>query len=55
MASMRDPNRPRTLVVTRAYIKAFFDQHLLGKTSSLLNGPSPDYPEVTFENAFEKQ
>jgi len=55
MASMRDPNRARTHAVMRAYIKAFFDQHLLGKTSSLLNGPSPDYPEVTFEKAFEKQ
>jgi dienelactone hydrolase len=55
MASMRDPNRSRTLAVTRAYVKAFFDQHLLGKASSLLNGPSPDYPEVTFENTFEKK
>ena len=45
----------RALAVTRAYVVAFFDQHLLGKTSSLLNGPSQDYPEVTFENAFEKQ
>jgi hypothetical protein len=47
--SMRDPNRVRILAVIRVYIKAFFDQHLLEKTSSLMNGPSPDYPEVSFE------
>jgi hypothetical protein len=45
----------RALAVTRAYVVAFFDHHLLGKTSSLMNGPSPDYTEVTFENTFEKQ
>jgi len=49
MPSMRDPNRARILGVTRVYIRAFFDQHLLGKTSSLMNGPSPDYPEVSLE------
>ena len=35
--------------------KAFFDQRLWGKASSLLNGPAPEYPEVTFENAFEQK
>jgi dienelactone hydrolase len=49
MSSMRDANRARVLAITRAYIKAFFDQHLLGKNSLLLNGSSPDYPEVTIE------
>jgi hypothetical protein len=40
--------------VTKAYVEAFFDQHLLGKRSALLNGPSPDYPDATFENGVEK-
>ena len=39
----------RALAVTKAYVKAFFSQHLKGETSSLLGGSSPDYPEVTFE------
>jgi len=46
-------NPSRAMMITRAYVKAFFDQHLLGKASSFLNGPAPEYPEVTLENAFE--
>jgi hypothetical protein len=34
--------------ITRAYVRAFFDQHLRGKPQSLLDQPSPRYPEVTF-------
>jgi len=48
-------NPSRAMTITRAYIKAFFDQHLLGKDSSLLNGQAPEYPEVTFENAIERK
>jgi pimeloyl-ACP methyl ester carboxylesterase len=48
-------NPSRAMTITRAYIKAFFDQHLLGKDSSLLNGQSPEYPEVTLENAIERK
>jgi len=48
-------NPSRAMTITRAYVKAFFDQHLLGKDSSLLNRQAPEYPEVTFENAFEKK
>ncbi|MFN7929310.1 MAG: hypothetical protein U0Y68_15465 [Blastocatellia bacterium] len=44
----------RALAIARAYIAAFFDQSLLGKSSALLNGPSSDYSEVTFENNFDK-
>lgn len=51
----RGANPARAMTVTRAYVKAFFDQHLLGKASLLLNGPSPEYPDVTFENAFERK
>ena len=38
----------RSLDITRAYVRAFFDQHLLGETQSLLDRPSRSYPEVTF-------
>ena len=31
------------------YTLSFFDQALKGKPSSLLNGPSPDYPEIRFD------
>jgi dienelactone hydrolase len=38
----------RALDITRAYARAFFDQHLRGEPQSLLDEPSPCYPEVTF-------
>lgn len=38
----------RSLAITRAYVRAFFDQHLRGKPQPLLDQPSPRYPEVTF-------
>jgi dienelactone hydrolase len=38
----------RSLDITRAYVRAFFDQHLCGKPQSLLDQPSRRYPEVTF-------
>jgi dienelactone hydrolase len=38
----------RSLAITRAYVRAFFDQHLRSKPQSLLDQPSPRYPEVTF-------
>jgi dienelactone hydrolase len=38
----------RSLDITRAYVRAFFDQHLRGRPQSLLDQPSPRYPEVTF-------
>jgi predicted dienelactone hydrolase len=38
----------RSLDITRAYVRAFFDQHLCGKPQTLLDQPSPRYPEVTF-------
>jgi dienelactone hydrolase len=37
----------RSLDITRAYVRAFFDQHLRGQSPSLLEQPSPLYPEVT--------
>jgi dienelactone hydrolase len=38
----------RSLDITRAYVRAFFDQHLRGEPQALLVQPSPRYPEVTF-------
>jgi hypothetical protein len=38
----------RSLDITRAYVRAFFDQHLRGRPDALLDQPSPRYPEVTF-------
>lgn len=39
----------RTLRIVNAYSVAFFDQHLKGQSSPLLDGPSKQYPEVNFE------
>jgi dienelactone hydrolase len=38
----------RSLDITRAYVRAFFDQHLRGEPQALLDQPSPRYPEVMF-------
>jgi hypothetical protein len=38
----------RSLDITRAYVRAFFDQHLRGEPQALLDQSSPRYPEVTF-------
>jgi dienelactone hydrolase len=38
----------RSLDITRAYVRAFFDEHLCGGPQALLDEPSPRYPEVTF-------
>jgi dienelactone hydrolase len=38
----------RSLEITRAYVRAFFDQHLHGRPQVLLDEPSPRYPEVRF-------
>jgi len=38
----------RSLDITRAYVRAFFDQHLRGRPQALLDQPSPRYSEVAF-------
>ena len=38
----------RSLDITRAYVRAFFDQHLRGEPQALMDQPSARYPEVTF-------
>ena len=40
----------RVVQIVRVYSLAFFDKHLKGEGVSLLDAPSPDYPEVQFES-----
>ncbi|WP_437279116.1 alpha/beta fold hydrolase [Sorangium sp. So ce375] len=39
----------RAVAITNAYTLAFVKAHVGGEAAPLLDGPSPDYPEVTFE------
>jgi predicted dienelactone hydrolase len=39
----------RMVKIMNDYTLAFFDKHLKGEMSPLLDGPSPDYPEVEFQ------
>ena len=43
-----DPRRAHGIV--NAYSLAFFDRHLLGRSATLLDGASKQYPEVLFES-----
>ncbi|MFE9065591.1 alpha/beta hydrolase family protein [Streptomyces violaceusniger] len=38
----------RSTAAQRAYLPAFFDQHLRGRPRDLLDGPSPSHPDVPF-------
>ncbi|MEV4115088.1 dienelactone hydrolase family protein [Nonomuraea sp. NPDC049695] len=40
----------RATALTRAYVAAFFDQHLKNSRQPLLDAPTPANPEVTFHN-----
>ncbi|MFD7620739.1 alpha/beta hydrolase family protein [Streptomyces sp. NPDC059802] len=39
----------RQVRITRDYVSAFLDQHLRGRHQPLLDGPTPDNPEVVFQ------
>ncbi|WP_438295517.1 hypothetical protein [Streptomyces sp. HUAS TT7] len=39
----------RSEEITRSYVAAFFDLHVKGIPQPLLDGPSPDSPEVAFQ------
>ncbi|MFF4491383.1 hypothetical protein ACFY0F_33860 [Streptomyces sp. NPDC001544] len=39
----------RSEAITRAYVAAFFDLHLKGIAQPLLDGPSPQNPEVSVQ------
>ena len=47
-ATMGAIDPTRALTITRAYVEAFFQEHLEGRKSPLLNGPSPDFREIVF-------
>jgi predicted dienelactone hydrolase len=40
----------RMTTIQNVYSLAFFDKHLKGLAAPLLEGPSPDYPEVVFKS-----
>jgi hypothetical protein len=40
----------RGIAITRAYVAAFFDQHLKGRAQPLLDAPTPGNPEVAFHS-----
>ncbi|MET7358908.1 alpha/beta hydrolase [Streptomyces sp. NPDC005562] len=40
----------RSEQITRAYVGAFYEQELRGTPQPLLDGPSPQHPEVTFQH-----
>ena len=43
-------SRGEQVVATiNTYLVAFFDKHVKGQEVTLLDGPSPDFPDVTFE------
>ncbi|WP_182903818.1 alpha/beta hydrolase [Microbispora sp. H10830] len=43
-----DLSAARSTEITRTYVRAFLDRHLRHKPQSLLDEPSPRYPEVRF-------
>ncbi|WP_232075289.1 alpha/beta hydrolase family protein [Phytohabitans suffuscus] len=53
---MRSSQMPgaRSMEITRAYTRAFFDQHLRNQPQPLLERPSASYPEVRFCSAQTK-
>jgi len=42
----------RMTQIQNVYTLAFFDKHLRGLAAPLLDGPSPDYPEVVFKSRY---
>jgi hypothetical protein len=42
-------DRQRGMAIITGYLLAFFDHTLKGQARPLLDGPSPGYPQVTFE------
>lgn len=46
-----EPINPVTAVTDqRAYIEAFFGKYLRDRDSRLLDGPSPRFPDISFES-----
>ena len=45
----------RGLAVSAEYVHRFFDVHLKGAPAALLQGPSPEYPELQFDTSGHSQ
>ena len=43
-------NGTRAFEIVTVYVRAYFDFVLKGRKSELLDGPSKQFPEVTFES-----
>ena len=43
-------DRTRAHDIVNAYSLAFFERHLKDRPQALLDGPTPRYPEILFEN-----
>jgi predicted dienelactone hydrolase len=41
--------------ITRSYVRDFFNKYLKGQDTRLLEGPSPAYPEVQFDDVYTKR
>ncbi|RXZ83711.1 lipase [Paenibacillaceae bacterium] len=41
--------------ITRSYVAAFFDYYLKGEKQPLLDGPSPEFPEVEYDENYTKR
>jgi hypothetical protein len=44
-----NPDPARVLRSEHTYIQAFFDQHLRNRPRPVLNGPTPENPDIQFE------
>ncbi|WP_019913403.1 alpha/beta hydrolase family protein [Paenibacillus sp. HW567] len=51
----KDIDPVHNIDITRSYVRAFFDQYLKGEPQNLLDGPSPDFPEVKFDQKYTKK
>lgn len=45
----KEVSADQSVRINRDYVRSFFDRYLLGKEAPLLDGPSPQYPEVEFD------
>ncbi|HEY2494375.1 MAG TPA: prolyl oligopeptidase family serine peptidase [Paenibacillus sp.] len=51
----KDIDPVHNIDITRSYVRTFFDQYLKGEPQALLDGPSPEYPEVKFDEVYTKK
>ncbi|HEY2491792.1 MAG TPA: hypothetical protein VGI33_02540 [Paenibacillus sp.] len=51
----KDIDPVHNIDITRSYVRAFFDQYLKGEQQPLLDGPSPQFPEATYDKVYTKK